>query len=357
MPSDNGNATSTDHSTLKPKTFPVVITRPPLGGGPRIEVLRSWGPGVFRDVARSVRSSRKERILPWRFRAGHPGVTSGLLRGLDIAALRYSYNPFVIPSERTVQRIGVLAGLTTLRWAVRRVEKGQIGALSVGPNVFILPSEARDELLSSAVKQILVPSPWVGELYASVLPAIGPKIRVWAVGVDTDKWRPLEPVEPVETRRCLIYRKNATEQEVFEVVDLCRRLGWDLAVIEYGRYSSKEYLTALRRADVLVFLGETESQGLAMFEAWSANVPTFVRRWRPHQTAVIADPHQLGDWVGVCASPYLSDQTGAFWSSLDELRDLLENSQTLNRHPRQWVLGNANLELAARTYYELVMSP
>ncbi len=323
----------------------------------RRDGLRSWGRPVLRDVARSVRSSFRERALPWRFRAGHPDVTLGLLRGLDRAEFGYSYNPVALRSDQIIHRVGVLAGLTTLSWAVRGAEEGGLGVLSVGPNVFVLPSEVRDELLSSAVKQIIVPSPWVGQLYASALPAIGSKIRVWAAGVDPLRWWPLETLEAVESRRCLIYRKSATTQEVVEVGELCRRLRWDWGVIEYGRYSSKEYLDALRRADVLVFLGETESQGLAMFEAWSANVPTFVRRWRPHQTEVIVDPLRLGEWAGVCSSPYLSDDTGAFWSNLDELRDLLENSGTPNHQPRRWVLKNATLELAAKKYYELVMSP
>ena len=84
--------------------------------------------------------------------------------------------------------------------------------------------------------------------------------------------------------------------------------------VTYGNYKLNEWKRALDDSKGVIFLSESESQGIAMQEAWMMGVPTFVF-------------HRKGDLVianrkysTFSPSPYLkSGLNGFFWSSKEQL--------------------------------------
>ncbi len=53
-------------------------------------------------------------------------------------------------------------------------------------------------------------------------------------------------------------------------------MGYKINLIEYGTYTEETYKYVLRRSFFGVWIGTTESQGIALQEALAANVPLIV---------------------------------------------------------------------------------
>jgi hypothetical protein len=64
----------------------------------------------------------------------------------------------------------------------------------------------------------------------------------------------------------------------------------------------------------MIFFSKSESQGLALFESWSMDVPTFV--FENNQSINIAG----GDLLDYSSAPYLSNSTGTYFNTLDNFK-------------------------------------
>jgi len=95
----------------------------------------------------------------------------------------------------------------------------------------------------------------------------------------------------------------------------------------------------LDRSVAAVFMTGTESQGIALAEAWAIDVPTFVYeaeaifvfgRWWPHSNE----------------GPYINYMNGARWSTVDGLLNLLNDMPSHPWAPREYVLNTMTDEIS-----------
>lgn len=117
-------------------------------------------------------------------------------------------------------------------------------------------------------------------------------------------------------------------------------LGWEIREIHYGHYSLEQFRDELRTCELAVFLSDWESQGIALAEAWSCDVPTL---------AWTSDKHYPLKHV----APYLSEATGQMFEGREDLQALLAGAwRTDHLQPRKWVLENMSLERSAEILVE-----
>ena len=275
---------------------------------------------------------------------GHAAVRSSLTKGFDLIGQHVSLNP--APQELEGRTSGVLAGRKLAEDLLRLKAR-----IALGPNFVVSPRENPDVFLSPNVESVIVPSPWVKRFYAQELPEIESKLVVWSSGVDSRYWSP--GGRHLGPPRILIYAKNTGKEVVRKATQALRRLGVEWEVIEYGKYNSSSYLKMLRNSSAVVFLGSSESQGIAQFEAWSVGLPTFVMQEpRSLDVPIVAGDATsitLEDWS---AAPYLESQNGLFWSEWEELTSLCNDliNGRLEFAPRDFVLENHTLERSAELY-------
>ena len=98
---------------------------------------------------------------------------------------------------------------------------------------------------------IPVPSQWVADLWIHEAPELADKIRVWPAGVQ---------ISTPSTRDGLpiIYNKLRNPElvvQVQETIGVCH-------VFTYGAFKQQDYLKALADAPYLIYLAQSESQGL-----------------------------------------------------------------------------------------------
>jgi glycosyltransferase involved in cell wall biosynthesis len=107
----------------------------------------------------------------------------------------------------------------------------------------------------------------------------------------------------------------------------------------------------LDRSVVAVFLSTFETQGIALAEAWSMNVPT-----------VVWDPRGDAEWLGrrfksESSAPYLTPATGIAARDTVALEPALRQAlATLaSFQPRAWVLSHMTDAICSRQLYQLVL--
>lgn len=176
--------------------------------------------------------------------------------------------------------------------------------------------------------------------YLNDLPILKDKIEVWPAGVNIDYWKPNHD----KKHQVLLYVKTDNRKMVKFVESYLEKHKINYSVIEYGKYRKSEYRRRLSKAAWAIFLSESESQGIAMLEAWSMNVPTYV--WNPGQ--VIYEGNLIKD---TSSCPYLTEDTGDHWKNIVEFKGKFDifTSNLDKYRPRWWVVNNmTNLHAAIR---------
>ncbi|MBA8905497.1 hypothetical protein N7E70_021070 [Aminobacter sp. NyZ550] len=295
--------------------------------------------GKQRPLLNDLVLQLKERLRgQGRQYGGHPAVTRSLVEGLQqlpgvdwLYARRYG--------SLRAKTVHAVADVRSVRTGIAAKRNGLCDRLIVGPNIVVRAFEDDAVLASPEIDMVLVPSRWVKAAYEADEPRLIGKIAVWPAGVDADEWAP----SGGERRTVLLYEKRQPEAAA-NAAEVIRAAGYEPVTIRYGNYQPEEFKRALDEAVACVVVGQSESQGLALAEAWSMDVPTFVRRFD-----VIPD-----EGTPCSAAPYLTDATGAFWSTSDELRQLLASGMD-GYAPREWVLANNTDRHAAEALVRIAL--
>src|SRR5262249_26159217 len=120
---------------------------------------------------------------------------------------------------------------------------------------------------------------------------------------------------------------------------------------QHTTFTPDQMRSQLDRAILSVFLSAFETQGIALAEAWSMNVPTVV--WDPQGAAEWRSRH----FRSASSAPYLTPATGIATRDVAGLEGAIAQAlATLETfHPREWVLGNMTDAVCSRKLYELIM--
>ena len=145
----------------------------------------------------------------------------------------------------------------------------------------------------------------------------------------------------------LVYWKTENEQFYQSVEALLRKYRYTPVRIRYKFYDPQTYKNALNKAIFAVFISRSESQGIALAEAWSMNVPTLV--WDPGELTYLGRVYS-----SVSASPYLTEDTGKSWKDLKELENVITKIPSLQFCPRDWVLKNMSYEASTSALLSII---
>ncbi|MBF05405.1 hypothetical protein CL644_01725 [bacterium] len=245
--------------------------------------------------------------------SGPHAVRDSLLRGLKENQIEYELNP----TKSNDDTVLVLSGIEALKNAIRAKKRGEIKKLIAGPNITITPNDSNNVMYEDAIDTILVPSQWVADFWKREAAELSEKIFVWAAGVAIKN-----PSSRAGTP--VIYDKMRSKELLTIADKVVKSTGKTPTVFTYGTYSHSEYLRALSDAPYLIYLAQSESQGLSLQEAWAHNVPTFVNKstkWTHKDYTFEAT--QIN-------TPYLTDELGGIFSNAHELASLVADAKTFN---------------------------
>ncbi len=308
-------------------------------------------PEVIRRMARRLKYAVLKRSYTShpRFR-GHFAVTRSLVEGFEKIGVDFNYNPATL--SQLADTVIVLAGVRTLRQAIRLKQEGRIRRLFAGPNIVHFSSDFESILASPYVDAAIAPCDWVIEHYVADNPSLRDRIFAWPAGVNADYWKP--DVE-VKRDRILIFDKQYNTNDPGRIqpfVDYLQEHGWSVDVITRRKhlgYTQEHFLKLLQRSCLMVgFAGDSESQGIAWAEAWAVDVPTLVMR-NTQQTL-------YGRLLRVSTAPYLAGRNGIFFDNIEQFKQQFSywQSHWQQFSPRQWVLENMSDEVCSQRLYEKI---
>jgi hypothetical protein len=279
---------------------------------------------------------------------GHYALVRSVVEGLRAIDADCNFNPTRLAD---IGRVVYAPANEALRQAADLKRRGAIDYLVAGPVNALFPDEADGILLMPEIDRLIVPSDWALEFFRDA-PQLAAKSRVCPAGVDAEFWK---PSEPRTANTAIVYWKSGEEafcQQVersidasgLEPVRLRARPG------EHVHFSADTYRRLLGNARLGVFLSAFETQGLALAEAWSMNVPTLV--W---------DPREETEWRGRrfpsrSSAPYLTPATGRTWQRLDQLEPMLRAAlaDPSAFRPREWVLAHMTDARCAAALYDII---
>jgi hypothetical protein len=271
---------------------------------------------------------------------GHPAVTKSLIRGLKLKKFFHNFNNY---NQINYDICWVLSGVDTLKYALDTRDNYKF--LVVGPNVVNMPNDENNILINKKIDLILVPSKWIKCAYEDFINK--KKIICWYSGVN-EKFFNSKATKKV-TRKVLVYSKTPNHNLLKKIKILLNKNNLEMILIKYGAYTQANFKKALSTVDFAIFISQSESQGIALAESWSMNVPTFV--WQKKILKI-----NNVNYKYTSAAPYLSAKTGNFFNNIQQLNKIVKDyyKNRLKLVPRKWILKNMTDKISAKNILNIL---
>jgi len=283
--------------------------------------------------------------------SGPKKVARNLIKGLDLIGYPYVVNRRL----DACKRLWIHDDLRALE-QIHRL--GPEIKIIVGPNLVVLPRHLPPDVDFSRVVY-LVPSHWTKAFWEDFGLRACP-IEVWPTGIDTNEFIPLQG----DKAEVLVYFKQRLPDELAYAEQLLQQKRIHYRVLRYPGYSEENYKQLLSKARYMFWIGRQESQGIALQEAMSCDVPILV--W---------DVTHMGHWLGgeremktlfneaennyanATSAEYFDETCGVKVKDRQELSDSVNRmeSQWQRFRPRKYVLDHLSLDKQARDFIEFYL--
>src|SRR5581483_8066139 len=145
----------------------------------------------------------------------------------------------------------------------------------LGPGLYDHPKLALNLMDDPRYRAYLVTCDWMKELFGRYY---GPeRLHLWHGAIDTDAWPDTRGHE--KNIDVLVYdkirwnRSRLVPELLSPMMDALRKRRLNVEVVRYGHYQHHTYRALLERSRAMLFLVESETQGMAYQEALAGNVP------------------------------------------------------------------------------------
>jgi glycosyltransferase involved in cell wall biosynthesis len=154
---------------------------------------------------------------------------------------------------------------------------------------------------------------------------------------------------------CIVYIKRRSSDLVNYTLSILEEKRLKYKIIIYGSYNEEDYLGSLQKAKFMITLDAHESQGFALEEAMSTNIPLLVI---DATTMYEEKPDGVNSVYGYLkpkkllstSVPYWSDECGIKITEQSELLEaidrMIKNYQTLT--PRDYIMRTLSAEVCMK---------
>ncbi len=277
-----------------------------------------------------------------QIKRGPDAVLDSLKRGLSDTGVSYNVNP---SKSKLADTVHVLSNPLALSQMIELKKTGYIKKLVCGPNVSILPTFDDAVMCNDSIDTILLPSDWTREAFTIDCSKISEKIKIWPAGVKVPE------ANNKESKTFLVFKKDYPDLDYDKIIKALQSNNIDYKEIGYGNYGQKEYYDLLENSQAMVYLQKSESQGLALQEAWIRDVPTLV--WNSKSYTY---KNKNITVIGKIGAPYLSDESGMFFESAEDFDNKLKQfiSRTDSFTPRKYCTENLSDKASVKIYLESI---
>ena len=236
-----------------------------------------------------------------------------------------------------------------------------------GPHFSVFPEEdilaplfAASAMAATTAAIYVQPSDWARMAWVRHPLFLAPRaitLETLPFGVDTHKFQPAQQLPPSPPdQRVFVYLKRRLHAEFAFALQFLQSINIHDAVIfdvTLG-YNEEDYLACLRAAKFGLWIGSHESQGFALLECLSCNVPLLL--W--DATSMAQEIGGNHPHVPATSAPYWDARCGEKFTDKHQLADAYHTlAQNIDNHaysPRQFVLDNVGVDVCEERLKRLV---
>lgn len=214
----------------------------------------------------------------------------------------------------------------------------KISKIFIGPNICTLPIDHKVVMEKRYIKY-LVNSQWTYDCYKTWIEEN--KLAIWPVGIDTDSFTNVR--NNFKLNDCLVYYKRRPASELNTVTSLLEKNGQSYVILQYGNYSEEQFKNLLSISKYTIILDGIESQGIAIQEIMSSNIPMLVWNldfWNDRGEAYKFSASSVPYWSNECGFRFSNG------SDIEESYRIFMNNID-NYQPRNYILRELTLKKTA----------
>lgn len=221
-----------------------------------------------------------------------------------------------------------------------------------GPHFSVFPQREQLTPIIHPNTIYIQPSIWAVNVWKNhpELPS-GINIQPIPFSVNTKKFQPIKPIK--ERNEIFVYYKNREPDEINYILTHFTNKNQPVKLFHYKMgYNENDYLNTLQNAKYGVWVGAHESQGFALEEALSCDVPLLVwnietlnQEYGSNYPPFIAST--IPYWNNTCGEVFYEKEE--FINKLKTLEEKIEEYK-----PREFILNNLSMEICQNHFIQLI---
>ncbi len=220
-----------------------------------------------------------------------------------------------------------------------------------GPHFSIFPEIEQMNIIKGSNSIYIQPSEWSKNGWKSNPNCKDIKIEILPFGVDINKFTEIKPIE--KRNEIILYYKNRHPDELNIILNFLKIYNIQPKIFSYKtKYDENEYINSLHNAKYCIWLDAHESQGFALEEALSCNVPLLV--W--NVTSMNQEYEASYNDITATTIPYWDERCGEYFYNIDDLPSIFYKFiiNLNNYKPREYILHNLTFDICEKKFIDVV---
>jgi len=219
-----------------------------------------------------------------------------------------------------------------------------------GPHFSVFPENALNQIKGSKTAYNLL-SQWVIDIWKSFPVCDNLNLVALPFGVDTDKFINNKSIG--ERNQIMVYFKNRKPSDLDLIIHFLKNKNLNYSIFSYDKkYVENDYIQYLQNSKFCIWIDAHESQGFALQEALSCDVPLLV--W--NISSMKQEYGQNYGYLKATTTPYWDNKCGELFYNINEIEivynKFIENIE--NYKPREFILENLSTDICENRFIEFI---
>ena len=220
-----------------------------------------------------------------------------------------------------------------------------------GPHFSVFPEKNDMDIIQGLNSIYVQPSEWANNVWKYHTNCKNIRIETLPFGVDVNKFNEIKPI--YQRTEVILYYKHRHPYELDIILNFLKSHNIQPKIFSYKtRYDETDYINSLHNAKFCMWVDAHESQGFALEEALSCNVPLLV--WNVKSM----NQEYQSSYSDITATtiPYWDERCGEFFYKTEELENTFNKFiSNLNIYkPREYILENISIKKCEQLFNKLV---
>ena len=220
-----------------------------------------------------------------------------------------------------------------------------------GPHFSVFPELSQMNIINKSNSIYIQPSKWASEVWKNNSHCKNIKIQSLPFGVETNKFNEIKEIK--DRTNVFIYCKRRDPNEIRIIENFLNKRNIKYKIFDYlKKYNENDYINYLQNSKFGIWIDAHESQGFALQEALSCNVPLFVWNIKSMRQEYQSNYND----IPASTIPYWDDKCGEYFYNINEIKDKFDLflSKLETYKPREYILENLSMEVCEQRLIEII---